>query len=306
MTREVLELPEPARTLLDTAFETVDKTLVEIVPRGHRWRIGGGTLLAARWAHRRSTDIDIFLPGNSGITTLDPRWNPEFAHAMNAVGANRIEVQANSLKFSFPAGRIEITQLDPSPSLAPAIATVDGREIAVYGNDQILTGKLHGRGARLPARDVFDVAVARREDPGALRTAVNFLDPALHAEIVHLIRIGSDLYADAAPEAIIDPAPRWAHLLQEGPAEAINAIEDARYRTIDIRYAHGTATVALTAEDGWSNEETFASGRALARGLTRLGLERIMHREHVSVDDFVQAVDAKLATGSVGDVHETE
>ena len=65
-----------------------------------------------------------------------------------------------------------IIQLDPSPSLAPAIALVDGREIAMYGNDQNLTGKLHGRGARLPARDVFDVAVARREDPGVLRTAV--------------------------------------------------------------------------------------------------------------------------------------
>lgn len=254
-------------------------------------------MLAARWAHRRSTDIDIFLPGNSGITTLDPRWNPEFAHAMSAVGANRIEVQTNSLKFAFPAGRIEITQLDPTPNLPPEIAVVDGREIAVYDNGQILTGKLYGRGARLPARDVFDVAVARREDPSALRTAVNFLDPALRTEIIHVVRIGSGLYADTAPHAIIDPAPRWAHLLRQGPEEAIEAIGRSGYRTIDIRYAGKTASLFATAEDGWHYEETYESGSALAEGLTRLGLDRIMRREHLSIDDFIRAADARLAPG---------
>ena len=302
MTREVLALPEPARTLLRTAFETVDNALLAIVPQGHRWRLGGGTLLAARWAHRRSTDIDIFLPGNSGITTLDPRWNPQFAHAMSAVGANRIEVQTNSLKFSFPTGRIEITQLDPTPNLPPEIAVVDGREIAVTGNGQILTGKLPGRGARLPARDVFDVAVARHEDPSALRTAVNFLDPALRTEIIHVIRIGSNLYVDAAPHAIIEPAQRWAHLIRQGPDEAIEAIERSTYRTIDIRYAGNTACIALTAEDGWYAEETFATGSELSEGLTRLGVERIMRRDHLSVDDFIRAADARLASAA-GDEH---
>ena len=298
MTREVLDLPEPARTLLDTAFETVNHALSEIVPQGRRWCLGGGTLIAARWGHRRSTDIDIFLPGNSGITTLDPRWNPDFAQAMSAVGASRIEVQTDSLKFSFPTGRIEITQLDPTPNLPATIAAVDGREIAVYGNAAILAGKLHGRGARLPARDVFDVAVARHEDPRALRTAVNFLDPDLRAEITHLLRIGAALYADTAPEAIIDPAPRWAHLLRHGPDEAIKAIDRATYRTTDIHYAGSKATVALTAGDDWHAEEAFESGSALAEGLTRLGIDRIMRRNHVSVEDFIRAADARLASGS--------
>lgn len=72
MSREVLHLPEPAGTLLHSAFETLDGALTGIVPRGQRWRLGGGTVLAARWGHRKSTDIDIFLPGNSGITALEP------------------------------------------------------------------------------------------------------------------------------------------------------------------------------------------------------------------------------------------
>ena len=75
-----------------------------------------------------------------------PRWNPRFTNGMSALGASRIEVQDRSLKFSFPMGRIEITQLDPTPNLPPELAVVEGREIAAYSNGQILTGKLYGRG----------------------------------------------------------------------------------------------------------------------------------------------------------------
>ena len=300
MTREVLHLPEPAKTLLHTACKTIDKVLAEIVPEGQRWRLGGGTLLAARWAHRKSTDVDIFLPENSGIAALDPRWNPRFTNEMSALGASRIEVQDRSLKFSFPMGRIEIMQLDPTPSLPPELAVVEGREIAVYSNGQILTGKLYGRGKRLPPRDIFDIAVARHEDPSALRTAVNFLDANLYAEIIHSIRIDAETYADEASHAIIEPAPGWAHLIHGGPDMAIEAIELATYRGVDIRYTGNKASVDLTTGDGWEAGETFASGRELAAGLTRLGLERIMLREHRSVEDFIYAADAKLAAPDAG------
>ena len=188
MTLETLQLPEPAKTLLAAAYETMDAALAEIVPAGQRWRLGGGTLLAARWRHRRSTDLDIFVPSDSGIATLDPRWNPDFINAMRRIGATAVDVVTNSLKFSFPSGRVEITQLDPVPDLPVLPAVADGRELAVYDNACVLTGKLHGRGARLPARDVFDVAVARHEDPDALRTAVNYIDPNLRTEIVHMLR----------------------------------------------------------------------------------------------------------------------
>ena len=139
MIREVLHLPEPARTLLHTTFNTLDGALGEIVPEGWRWCLGGGTVLAARWMHRKSTDVDIFLPANSRITALDPRWNPRFTNAMNALGASRVEVQDRSLKFSFPEGRIEVTQLDPAPNMPLEPAVVDGRNMTVYGNRQILS-----------------------------------------------------------------------------------------------------------------------------------------------------------------------
>ena len=294
MSREVLHLPEPARTLLRTTFETLDSTLVEIVPEGRGWRLGGGTVLAARWAHRKSTDVDIFLPANSSIAALDPRWNPRFTNTMNALGASRVEVQDRALKFSFPTGRIEITQLDPIPKIPFESAVVDGRDMTVYRNSQILTGKLHGRGKRLPPRDIFDIAVARHEDPGALRTAVNYLDSNLHAEILHTIRMDAMVYAEDAADAIIEPAERWTHLLHEGADRAMEALELARYRRVDIRYAANKASVDLATEDGWEAEETFVSGRELALGLTRLGLERLMFRSHRSEEAFIDAADARV------------
>ena len=296
--QEILQLPEPAATLLATAFETMDSALGPVVPAGHRWRLGGGTLLAARWRHRRSTDLDIFLPSDSGIAILDPRWNPDFANAMRRIGATSLDVVTNSLKFSFPSGRIEITQLDPIPDLPVIQAVADGHEIAVYHNACVLTGKLHGRGARLPARDVFDIGVARDEDPDALRTAVNTIDSNLRAEILHLLRVDAAGYAEGAAEAIIDPAPQWEHLVVDGLSVATAAIEQSTYERVDIEYATGAVQLDVHARDGWRIAERFESGQALATAMLRLGLGAIMHREHRTVVDFVRSADALIAESS--------
>ena len=38
---EVLDLPEPAKTLLSRAFETIDDALTGVLPDGQDWRLGG-------------------------------------------------------------------------------------------------------------------------------------------------------------------------------------------------------------------------------------------------------------------------
>ena len=85
-----------------------------------------------------------------------------------------------------------------------------------------------------------------------------------------------------------------------GIQDDIEAIELATYRGVDIRYTGNKVSVDLTTGDGWEAGETFASGRELAAGLTRLGLERIMLREHRSMEGFIYAADAKLAAPDAG------
>ena len=110
----------------------------------------------------------------------------------------------------------------------------------------------------------------------------------------------AEVYAEDAADAIVEPAERWTDLLHEGAAEAMEALELARYRRVDIRYAENRASVALATREGWETEETFASGSELALGLTRLGLARLMFRSHRSEEAFIDAADAKMATRSPG------
>ena len=51
-----LRLPEGPAEL----FEAVRETIGEYLGGEHHMRLGGGTALAARWAHRHSTDVDLF------------------------------------------------------------------------------------------------------------------------------------------------------------------------------------------------------------------------------------------------------
>ena len=92
------------------------------------------------------------------------------------------------------------------------------------------------------------MAIRRRN--GA-RSAVNYLDSNLHAEILHTIRTDAEVYAEDAADAIIEPAERWTHLLYEGADRAMEALELARHRQVDIRYAANRASVGLAAGDGW-------------------------------------------------------
>lgn len=44
-----LTLPEPANILFTTVYEELAKTLPSVLPENGRWRLDGGTVLAARW-----------------------------------------------------------------------------------------------------------------------------------------------------------------------------------------------------------------------------------------------------------------
>ena len=277
----------------------VRATLAELLPTvidsDLGWWLGGGTVLAAQWEHRLSTDLDIFLPAEASLATFDPRWAPDFRDAMLGLGATRMEVQQRSVKTWFPAGRLEITALDPVPALPPRAARIDGSDARLLENASILCGKLYGRGRRMPERDVFDVCVAAIEDPDALRCAVNHVGPDTRREIAHLLAIGADTYRESAPEVILDPAPRFADLLEEAPERAAELIRDETWASTDFDYAlEGAVTVTARTVGGTGVSRTCRSGQALAAAMLGMGLEEMMLGRHGTMRAFVQEVDARL------------
>ena len=58
---ETLELPEPARTLFRKTRAALDTHVAAYAADGEGYKLGGGTILAARWKHRRSNDIDLLF-----------------------------------------------------------------------------------------------------------------------------------------------------------------------------------------------------------------------------------------------------
>ena len=64
---ELLSLPEPAARIWKRAGGALQKALTQTGNPPLRWSIGGGTILARRWQHRESTDIDLTAPAGTGI-----------------------------------------------------------------------------------------------------------------------------------------------------------------------------------------------------------------------------------------------
>lgn len=62
---ENLVLPEPGRRLLHAGYPILTHWLPDR-PGQASFIIGGGTMLAARWRHRSSKDIDVKVNGETG------------------------------------------------------------------------------------------------------------------------------------------------------------------------------------------------------------------------------------------------
>ena len=70
-----------------------------------RPHLGGGTTLAARWGHRRSTDIDILLPGRNTLLDLAQDNDDNIARRL---GGEPEAVSGARIKIAFSEGKIDL------------------------------------------------------------------------------------------------------------------------------------------------------------------------------------------------------
>lgn len=121
-------LPEGPAELLETARRTIGKYL----GGEHHLRLGGGTALAARWGHRHSTDVDLFVTPKAFKGLFENR--DAFRRELYAMVAQPASILAKKIRYR------------------------------MLGNAEILP------------RDLYDIAVSRHLDPGALKTALEGID----------------------------------------------------------------------------------------------------------------------------------
>lgn len=299
---ESLTLPEPAKSLFEKTHDLLDRHLNRITPRGTAWAVGGGTILAARWKHRRSRDLDLVLPERARLNRLSEGTDSRFARDMLARGAVRIDWDWKELKrVHFPTGKIDIVAMQPTPSLGQRRFGIGTSEADVLTNAQILSGKLMGRSLRAPVRDVFDTAVAAREDPEALRIAVNTVPEAVYERIERRWEAGRASYEHDAKHQLIDVPQKYGAEKADPVERASRALKELRYHLIEIEITERgietrTENAAGRTETVYPNAERARAGfeesglnaaleawdidaartRKLARGTLAAGMKRVI------------------------------
>ena len=163
-----LLLPEPARTVWLKTRDLVANALRTVDPQ-MEYRLGGGTILSARWDHHRTSfDVDIQVKKNARLEDLTKPEYEWFRDGLTELGATTAySHRANlfNIRFGQPPTENEV-QLWGHELLIPEAhgrERVEGREEAVLSTAAILRGKIE-RSHRKLARDVYDIWKAAQHD----------------------------------------------------------------------------------------------------------------------------------------------
>ena len=164
-------LPEPARALWLRTRDAIRTSLDEL--GGAEYEIGGGTVLAARWGHRVSHDVDLTLPDTLPLYRLENPVESRFEHRMRELGGRTEYYRSLRLyQVRFGDQGLDLWAHTVQPPGSQRRLEIDGREETVHSNVQILWDKI-ARAERNLSRDVSDLVQAAEHDPASLEVAVN-------------------------------------------------------------------------------------------------------------------------------------
>lgn len=149
-----LKFPEgPWKSLLTQAydlFDTISKDGIHIP----NWSLGGGTVLMFYYGHRKSKDIDIFIPDPQFLGYVNPRTG---GHAEDIT--SNYSDGAEFVKLFLAEGEIDFVASAPLTSNPFSSYEVLGRKILLESPIEIVAKKLWHRGDRATPRDLLDFAI---------------------------------------------------------------------------------------------------------------------------------------------------
>ena len=244
---EDLTLPEPARTLLSRTRGILDTYVTPRTPDRSGWTIGGGTILAARWRHRESRDIDLLIHPRTETRFLQPAAAPELHRRLEATGARKISFGRFS-QILFAESKIEMLAAEPQPRTGHRRALVDGREATTLASSQILTGKFANRSLNPPVRDLYDFAVAGTSAPRALMIAVNALaGNEIRWRLVSW-EMEREKFAEEGPLELHGVPSRYEPIRADPTHYASQAVMAAVYQHVRLRVRDGEAVIETRAQ----------------------------------------------------------
>lgn len=214
-------IPPPANEIM----ERMAPVILQLCP-GEKFVLGGGTALAARWQHRRSTDIDLFMEASDFQalygqleTSLDkatdlltwhdgPGWcRGSFAEGEFSMATTPPLLKRDRGEVRDVIGKWGITLEYPDEILAKKL------RLRIYGNGEFVI------------RDCYDLVTAAEEYPDVFKQALDVLTERQRIEIANELRTrktvdmlgGRTLDKPHNPEWITDLPLRTAVLVEFGP-----------------------------------------------------------------------------------------
>ena len=200
-----LDLPRGPREL----FHAVHEPLARAFGGSEHVRFGGGTALAARWAHRHSVDVDLFVepePYRHFHWHTGGRFTLELTAEQSV---NRLAIGRDEAHISFHgrSGHVSISPVRGLPDDPRSSDTPRGTSLPFETTAEILGKKLLYRMSRAKeviSQDLYDLAFARNRDPRSLRTA---LAAVRHDELREIIVAFDDHTASGRGLApLVDPS----------------------------------------------------------------------------------------------------
>lgn len=182
-----LELPAGPDELL----EAVRMPLAHHLGAEHHMRLGSGTALAARWHHRQSTDVDLFVDPKDYEELFRKEQQFRSDLERHAPSAQNVVVEPGFARIVLvDGGEVSISTSPSLTSYPVSKDTVRGTTVPLEATAEILAKKLRYRmilNAQILPRDLYDIAFARRNASVALHTALSTL------RVEHLQDIDAEL-----------------------------------------------------------------------------------------------------------------
>ena len=229
--REVLNLPARATALWRETRDAVRAGVAELTGEPKQYAIGGGSILAARWQHRASYDIDIMVPADTSPGAVLGSARSDFRQRIERLGATVTAGRRGQLvTASWPGVKVELWGTTPMPRSGSREAVVDGDAEVVLSTTQILRGKLE-RGEDCLVRDVYDVLQAAKLDRKSLVGAVSAAGRNWTMTIAGIWRAAnSTISARAETLNTTDPVSDPERL----GSDAGDVLRNALYKTLEI------------------------------------------------------------------------
>ena len=292
MGREELTLSVTGGHLWERVHQAIVDELATLHGGPHRFQLGGGTVLAARWQHRDSFDLDLAVGRDVPLRDLAEPGS-RFRETMADLGG-RATYYERQWVIRFDAGEVDLVQLSPVPPGAEREALVNGSPAIVLDSAQILHGKLQ-RADKALVRDVFDLIKAAEHDPRALAAAVNcHSDYETEVRALMLENADATLEHDAPVQLVgVGTIDDRATLGTQAGA----ALRGALYRDVAIWTEGEGAIIECRTRSGGVHRIAIAAGE-IDRGLDESGIGHHLRAASFGAHRIREALHDACRTGA--------